>query len=107
TPLGQPLDPDKCIVFTIFSLLATEEERAQMAADYRSGKIGYGQAKKLLLQKIDGHFGPARDKRRELAARPDYSEDVLRDGARRARAEARETMALVREAVGMLPHPVG
>jgi hypothetical protein len=33
-------------------------------------------------------------------------EDVLRDGARRARAEAAKTMELVREAVGLLRRPV-
>ena len=36
-----------------------------------------------------------------------HSEDVLRAGAKKARAEAKETMALVREAVGMLPRSVG
>src|SRR5439155_10968435 len=48
TPLGQPLDPDKCNVFTLYSLFATDAEKAAMAADYRAGKIGYGQAKKML-----------------------------------------------------------
>src|SRR5439155_8539502 len=48
TPLGQPLDPDKCTVFALYSLFATDDEKAALAADYRAGKIGYGGAKKLL-----------------------------------------------------------
>jgi tryptophanyl-tRNA synthetase len=106
TPLGSPLDPETCNVFALISLFATEEEQADLAARYRAGSIGYGDAKKLLLAKIDAYFGPLREKRRELAARPDEVEDVLRQGAKKARAEAQATMAVVREAVGMLPRPV-
>jgi tryptophanyl-tRNA synthetase len=68
--------------------------------------MGYGEAKQLLLEKIDTYFGPARQRRKELAQHPEVVEDVLRRGAQRARAEARQTMALVREAVGMKPHSV-
>src|SRR5438093_3174659 len=68
TPMGQPLNPDTCTVFTLFSLMATDQEREALAADYRSGKIGYGGAKKLLKNKIDAYFAPAREKRSQLAA---------------------------------------
>jgi tryptophanyl-tRNA synthetase len=101
TPLGQPLDPDKCTVFALYSLFATDDEKASLAADYRAGKIGYGQAKTLLLGKLNAYFAPFREKRKELTARPDYVEDVLREGGKKARAEADKTMALVRDAVGI------
>ncbi len=106
TPLGQPLNPDTCTVFTLYSLFATEEEQAALAADYRAGSIGYGHAKKLLLAKIDSYFAPFRERRRELASHPDTVEDILRAGAARARAEAQQTMELVRSAVGLKPRPV-
>src|SRR5207245_2402592 len=51
TPLGQPLDPDKCNVFALYTLFASDEEKAALAADYRAGKVGYGQSKKMLLAK--------------------------------------------------------
>jgi tryptophanyl-tRNA synthetase len=107
TPLGQPLDPKTCNVFVLYSLFATEAEKSALAEQYRAGTIGYGGAKKLLLDKIDAYFAPARAKRKELAAHPEQVEAVLRDGAARARAEARRTMALVREAVGMKAASVG
>ena len=103
TPLGQPLDPENCNVFALYSLFASDEEKAQMAADYRAGQIGYGDAKKKLKGKIDGYFEGARERRKELAQKPDYVEDVLQDGAKRARAEAEQTMAMVREASGLTP----
>jgi tryptophanyl-tRNA synthetase len=107
TPVEAPKDPSKCTVFALYSVFATEGEKAALAARYRAGGMGYGEAKKLLLEKINAYFGPFREKRKQLAAQPDYVEEVLRRGAQRARAEARATMALVRQAVGMQPAPVG
>jgi tryptophanyl-tRNA synthetase len=106
-PLGTPLDPETCNVFALYSLFATEPEKADLAAKYRAGGIGYGEAKKLLLAKIETYFAPARQKRKELAASPEHVEDVMRRGAQRARSEAQQTMALVREAVGMKARSVG
>ena len=101
TPMGQPLDPETCTVFTLYSLFATEDEKSQLAADYRAGTIGYGGAKKLLKAKVDAFFAPFREKRKELAARPDTVEAILEDGARRARKEAALTMEIVRAATGL------
>jgi tryptophanyl-tRNA synthetase len=101
TPMGQPLNPDNCTVFTLFSLFADDAEKAQLADDYRAGKIGYGGAKKQLKNKVDSFFAPFRAKRKELAANPATVEAILQDGARRARGEAALTMDLVREATGL------
>jgi tryptophanyl-tRNA synthetase len=106
TPVEAPKDPDKDTVYALYSLFATEEERAALAARYRAGGLGYGEVKQMLLAKIDERFGPFREKRKQLAADPGYVEDVLRRGAAKARAEARATMKLVREAAGFLPQPV-
>src|SRR5262245_14704322 len=107
TPLGSPLNPDTCNVFALYGLFATDAEKADLAARYRSGGIGYGDAKKLLLEKIISYFEPARKRRKELAANESYVEEVLRKGAQRARAEAQKTMELVRTAIGMKPRSVG
>jgi len=106
-PLEAPKDPTTCNVFALYRLLSSPEEQAAMADRYTGGNFGYGEAKKALLAKIDAFFAPFRDKRRELALRPDTVEDVLREGAKKAREEARITMAMVREAVGLLGSPVG
>jgi tryptophanyl-tRNA synthetase len=117
TPVDAPKNPETCNVFALYSLFASEEEKAHLAALYREpmreaeardGRpFGYGDAKKLLLDRINDYFAPFRQRRKELAARPEDVEEVLREGARRAREEARKTMVLVRQAVGMLPGPVG
>jgi tryptophanyl-tRNA synthetase len=102
-----PKDPERCNVFALYSLFATEEEKAALAARYRAGDMKYSDAKIMLLEKINAYFGPARERRKQLAADPDRVEDILCRGAQRARAEARQTMALVRQAVGMRPASVG
>jgi tryptophanyl-tRNA synthetase len=107
TPVADPKDPARCNVFALYSLFGTEEEKSAMADRYRAGGLGYGEVKQALLTKIDKYFGPFREKRKQLASDPDFVEGVLREGAKRARAEAQETMALVRQAVGMGPRSVG
>jgi len=98
--VAEPKDPERCNVFSLYSLFATDEEKTALAARYRAGGIGYAEAKGLLLQKIDAHFAPARQRRKELGSDAAYVEEVLRKGADRARKEAQQTMKLVREAVG-------
>lgn len=100
-PLGEPLDPESDTVMALYRLLASPEEAEQMKQRYLAGSIGFGHAKKELLAKIDAHFGPARERRRELAAEPERVEEILMEGARRARALARETLERCREAVGI------
>src|SRR6185437_12011568 len=107
TPVEAPKDPDRCNVFALYSLFATEEEKTALAARYRAGGMGYGEAKKMLLEKINSAFAPARERRKQLAANPDEVEAILQRGAQRARAEARKTMARVRQAVGMKAASVG
>jgi tryptophanyl-tRNA synthetase len=116
TPVDQPKTPDGNTVFELYKLFATPAEVAALAdqfrrpllnAEARSGRpFGYGDAKSLLLAKIDAFFGPARGRRKQLAADPATLEAVLADGARRARAEVRKTLELVRAAVGMTGRPV-
>lgn len=101
TPLEAPKNPDTCNVFALYKLFASQEEREAMAARYRAGNFGYGHAKKALAEAFDAAFLPFRQRRAELAANRDYVESVLRDGAARARAEARKTLTKARQAMGI------
>ena len=101
TPVEAPKDPEKDNVFALYALFASDAERETLASRYRAGGMGYGEAKKLLLERIDRHFAAAREKRKELAADPETVERVLRRGAERARAVATETLREVREATGL------
>jgi tryptophanyl-tRNA synthetase len=101
TPLEQPKDPDKCNVFALYRLFATEAQVAEMAAKYRAGGFGYGEAKKALFAIFWEVFAPFRQRRAELAGDLGHVESVLRHGAERARAEARKTLNAARAAMGL------
>ena len=100
-PLEAPKDPETCNVFQLYKLFAAPAQQAEMAARYRAGGMGYGTAKKELAELFEAHFAPMRAKRAELAANPDYVEDVLRQGAAKARTPARATLQKARRAVGL------
>jgi len=100
-----PKDAEACTVYQLYRLVAAPEEAAEMARRLQQGGYGYGDAKSALYEALERHFGPARERRQQLAADPDMVEDVLADGARRARAVASEVVGAAREAVGMRGQP--
>jgi tryptophanyl-tRNA synthetase len=99
-PLEDPKDPETSTIFELYSLFATDVEKAELAAKYRAGGMGYGTAKKMLLEKIEQLFGPARAKRKDLEKNRDYVEQVLRQGAATARIQSAATMKIARTAAG-------
>jgi tryptophanyl-tRNA synthetase len=101
SPVEAPKDPSESTPFLLLSLLASPEETDEWESRYKAGGMGYGEVKKRLLELIDEYFAPARERRRELEADPDYVLDVLGDGGRRARAVAQQVMEQVREATGL------
>jgi tryptophanyl-tRNA synthetase len=101
--VDEPKDPDTSHVFKLYCLFASPDEQREMAERFRAGGLGYGDAKKALLAKILDYFGPARERREQLAKDPDTIEDILRDGLRRARETAGPLMQAVRLASGVGP----
>jgi tryptophanyl-tRNA synthetase len=100
--VSEPKDPDQNVIYLLYKLMAKPEEAAQMEKGFREGGMGYGDAKKLLLAKLEEVFGGAvREKRKKMDEKPDLVEDVLLNGARKARKAAAQTMELVYEATGI------
>ncbi|MCJ7543507.1 MAG: tryptophan--tRNA ligase [Phycisphaerae bacterium] len=105
TPLEAPKHPERCNVFSLLKLFASQDEAEEIAGKYRAGGYGYGQAKKRLAELINSHFAAARERYAEIERRPDTVRDILRDGARKARAVAEVTMERVRKTCGILRNP--
>ncbi len=59
--------------------------------------------KKNMAGVLNTLLEPMRERRAELAARPNLIEEVLVDGEARAREVARATMAEVRDAMNLTP----
>ena len=101
TPVEQPKDPDKCNVFALLKLVASPDELADWENRYRSGGMGYSEAKKRLDELMIDYFKPFRQKRSELENNIDYVKEVLANGAERAKTVAAETLEKARQAVGL------
>ncbi|NJD09950.1 MAG: tryptophan--tRNA ligase [Gemmatimonadetes bacterium] len=68
---------------------------------YRAGRVGDVEVKQKLFRAIELVLEPMRERRARFESRPGMVAEVLDAGNRRARAVAAETMALVREAMGI------
>jgi tryptophanyl-tRNA synthetase len=101
TPLEAPKDPAGSNVVALYKLFASKDEVRVMEDEHRAGGVGYGTFKQRLFEAMWEHFAPMRARREQLLARPGEVDDVLADGARRAREVAGATMARVRKAVGL------
>ncbi|MFN4917800.1 MAG: tryptophan--tRNA ligase [Planctomyces sp.] len=106
TAMESPKNADTCTVFELYRLFADEQRQAALRQRYEAGGMGYGEAKEQLFQAAMEMFGPAFERRAALEANPDQLEDILRQGAAKARARAQEVLARVREACGLLAKPV-
>jgi tryptophanyl-tRNA synthetase len=97
-----PGDPDVCNVFTLHKTFSSAEEVAEINVECRRAGIGCVDCKKLFAKNLNAHLEPFRKRRAALEAKPDYVKDVLAEGAERAQAIARVTIAEVKDAVGLL-----
>ncbi len=101
TPQEPKPDAEKNLAIRLLKHFAP----AQAAQDYedrlRAGGLGYGDLKKALFQHYWDFFAAARARRAQLKANLDYVQQVLKDGAARARAKAREVLARAKAAGGL------
>jgi tryptophanyl-tRNA synthetase len=100
TPLEAPKNPDTCNAFAIYSLLANEEQLAQMRANYSGGNYGYGHAKQALFELIVEKFKTEREKYNYYIHNLAEVDALLKIGAEKAGAVASEVLARVREKLG-------
>lgn len=99
TPVEAPKDPDT--IYKLYSYFATEDEKKTLLERYQAGGMGYGDAKKLLLEKIIETFKPFREERERLKNDLAYVKDILKKGAEKARETAAATKAEVWDKTGL------
>jgi tryptophanyl-tRNA synthetase len=94
-----PGNPDICNVFTMHKIFSPQADVDMVNVECRRAGIGCVQCKALFAKNLNQHLEPFRARRAEIAAKPEAVTEILDDGARRARAIARQTMEEVRAAV--------
>ena len=100
TPLEEPKDPDSATVYQLFKLLASDEESKTMADKLKAGGYGWGHAKKELLEKVVSSFSEERAKFEHYQSNPKEVEEVLLEGAQKAKKVAKATLDRVRNSLG-------
>ena len=96
----EPKNPDHCNVFKLFKVISSEEEIGKLHSLYTKGGIGYGKAKEMLYESILNRFSSNRESFFELTNNQDKVEQMLLDGAKKARKQAQKVLKRVRSRVG-------
>lgn len=92
-----PGHPEGCAVN---AMLETYNQEV-LHEDCEAGRIGCMECKKRLSDFLNGRLAPIRERRRELEQHPEKLEEILAEGAGKARTVARQTMEEVRAAMNM------
>ena len=101
TPLEEPKNPDTCKVFTIYSLIATEDKTQALREKYLAGNFGYGHVKTELLNLILETYAKEREIFAYYMDNLPELEKKLQEGAEKTKKVAQETLQRVRKSLGM------
>ncbi len=101
TPVEEPKSTSNSTVIALYKLFADEAAVQQMITDHEAGGFGYGDFKQRVFDSYWEFFAPVRDKRAELENNLDYVNEVITNGALKARAESTKVLDRVRAAVGL------
>jgi len=97
TPAEPKPDADQNLAIQLLKLVAPADFENRL----RAGGLGYGDLKKALFEHYWNYFAPYRARRAELAANLDYVNQVLADGAQRARTVGSVVLQRSRKACGL------
>ena len=100
TPLEEPKEPDNATVYQLYKLLASDEESKTMSDKLKAGGYGWGHAKKELVEKVISSFSEERAKFEHYQNYPNEVEEVLIEGAQKAKKVAKATLDRVRNSFG-------
>jgi len=89
-------------LFLLMKLVSKDEVIKKFEADYNNCTIRYGDMKKQLGEDMVNFIAPIREKAEAIRNDEKYLKEVMEKGADKARTSAKATMALVREAMGLI-----
>ncbi|MCG2720956.1 MAG: tryptophan--tRNA ligase [Thermodesulfovibrionales bacterium] len=96
-----PGDPELSPVYQLHKIFSSKEEVEQVADGCRTAGIGCIECKKILIKNVFRVMEPIWAKRQELLNSPDTLHEIVEQGTDKAKKVVRETMHLVREAIGL------
>jgi tryptophanyl-tRNA synthetase len=97
---SDPGEPNDCPVFTLHKAFVPKDKQEEIAVGCRTAGIGCRDCKAVLLEHMIRELQPIWEKRARFEKDPRLIRDILEAGGAEARVRAKETMALVRSALG-------
>lgn len=94
-------NPELSPVFQLHKVFSSKEEQDEVAAGCSTAGIGCIDCKKILIKNVFKVLEPIWERREQLINNPKELEDIASAGTEKARKIARETMVVVREAMGL------
>jgi tryptophanyl-tRNA synthetase len=95
--------PDKTGISNLIEIMAAVQGTTPDDVEASFSGSGYGAFKQAVADAVVGYLGPVRERYQELRADETALEDTFAEGAQKARAIAADTLADVREAMGVGP----
>lgn len=96
-----PGEPEKCPAFQLHKIYCTSQEIEYVTQGCRTAGIGCLDCKKIMIKHVIEELAPIRERRAPYEKNPEAVEDILAAGNQTAHQKAAETMAEVRESVGL------
>jgi tryptophanyl-tRNA synthetase len=88
-------------IFLLMKLVSAEDVTNKFKDDFNNCTIRYGDLKKQLAADMVNFIAPIRNKAEDILSDEKYLKEVMEKGAAKASNSARETMKLVRDAIGL------
>jgi tryptophanyl-tRNA synthetase len=98
---GAPMSEAVANLFQLLRLVSSEDMVAKFLTDYEAGTIRYGDMKKELAEGMVRFLSPIREKAEAIQNDEVYLRRVMEQGAAKARASAKVTIELAKEAIGL------
>ena len=99
--LKDPKDPDKSVLYAILKLFCTKDKQEYWADRFWSGGLGYREVKLAIFDLYMEKFSPIRARRQELGKQPEYIDEVMKQGAEKARKVGGPLVREARAAMGI------
>lgn len=96
-----PGDPDRCPVWQLHEVYATEDQKQWVQEGCRTAGIGCLDCKGPLIDAITAELKPIRERAEDFSQHPEDVRRIIDDGTAAAREVAQETLAEVRASMGL------
>ncbi|MCF6218929.1 MAG: tryptophan--tRNA ligase [Gammaproteobacteria bacterium] len=98
---NDPGNPEDCPVWQLHEVYSSEETKEWADKGCRSAGIGCVDCKAPIIEAVQAELAPIQERAKGFEEQPDLVRNILEEGAEAARSVARQTLAEVRQAMGL------